>query len=116
VSDPRVIGLAPPIPAAAKLSDRAFFGEHRDRKYRIRPPAGDEYLREFRGFGMHDETRRRVIVFRLPSGMAKRHNVDFGRVPFLLFADETVEDTDEILRPILHEIMQNAAAAYGGGA
>ena len=59
------------------------------------------------------ESRRRVIVSRVDPGMARRHNIDFLRIPFLLFADETVEDTDEMLGPILAEIMRDAAAGYG---
>ena len=31
------------------------------------------------------------------------------KIPFLLFGDETVEDRDDILLPILHESMMNAA-------
>ena len=103
----------PVIPAAAKLIDRMFFGEHRDRKLRIRPPVPGEYTNEFRQFGMHEEGRRRVIVQRLPAGVAKRHNIDFMRVPFLLFSDETVEDTDAVLGPILDEMMRDAAQDYG---
>jgi hypothetical protein len=100
----------PPIPAAAKLADRVFFKEHEGRKLRIREPIEDEYLAEFRSqFGAHDETRRRVIVAKLPAGVGNRYMVDFMRIPFLLFADETVEDTDEILRPILDRIMREAA-------
>lgn len=108
-----MIGSVPPIPAAARLADRGFFRDHADRKLRIREPIEGEYQTEFRQFGMHDETRRRVIVSRVPSGAAKRHNIDFMRIPFLLFGDEAVEDTDEILRPILDEIMRDAAAGYG---
>lgn len=98
----------PAIPANARLADMIFFKEHQDRRLRIRPPFEGEYTTEFRGFGMHEEHRRRVIVSRIPAGMAKRHNVDFMRIPFLLFADETVEDTDAILAPTLHEIMMEA--------
>lgn len=103
----------PPIPAAARMADRVWFKERPARKLRIREPIEGEYLVEFRGMGMHDETRRRVIVARIPAGVAKRYMVDFMRIPFLLFADETVEDTDEILRPILDEIMRNAAKEQG---
>lgn len=105
-----MIGSVPSIPAEARLADRLFFGEHRDRKLRIRKPFVGEYITEFRQFGMHEEERRRIIVSRIPAGMAKRHNVDFMRVAFLLFADETVEDRDDILRPILDEMMRDAAA------
>ena len=103
----------PVIPADAQFADRVFFKEHTDRKLRIREPIGVEYQREFRGFGMHEENRRRVIVSRVAPSMAKRHNIDFMRIPFLLFADETVEDTDEVLRPILDQIMREAAEGYG---
>jgi hypothetical protein len=102
------VDLPPAIPAEARLADRIFFEEHPDRWQRIREPFEGEYTAQFRGFGMHEEHRRRVIVSRIPAGLAKRHNVDFIRIPFLLFADETVEDTDEILRPILHQIMMEA--------
>lgn len=103
----------PRIPAVARLADQTFFRQHRDRRLRIREPIADEYSREFSGFGMHDERRRRIIVSRLPPGLAKRHMVDFMRIPFLLFADETVEDRDDVLAPILEEIMREAAAGYG---
>ena len=104
---------APVIPAAAKLSDMAFFKQHRTRRYRLREPIGDEYVREFCQFGMHSESRRRVIVARISANQARRHNIDFMRIPFLLFADESVEDTDAVIGPVLSEIMGNAAAGYG---
>jgi hypothetical protein len=103
----------PVIPAEAKLDDRIFFRRHADRRLRIREPKGDEYLREFRGFGMHDESRRRVIVSRLAAGQMRRFNIDFLRIPFLLFGDEMVEDRDDVLAPILKEIMMDAASGYG---
>jgi hypothetical protein len=112
-SDERAESGHPVIPAMAQFDDRVFFKEHRDRKLRIREPIGEEYRNEFRGFGMHEEHRRRVIVSRVSPSMAKRHNVDFLRVAFLLFADETVEDTDEVLEPILRQIMSDAADGYG---
>lgn len=105
--------LPPAIPPEAKLADRLFFGEHRDRKLHLRKPFVGEYTNEFRQFGFHEEDRRRVIVSRIPANQARRHNIDFMRIPFLLFADETVEDTDEVLAPIFDEIMRDAAAGYG---
>ena len=102
----------PEIPAAAKLADRVWFAAHSGRKLRIRPPIGDEYREIFRTFGMHEEGRRRVIVCRLPGWQMRRHNVDFARVAMLLYADETVEDTDEVLAPILDELMREAVAGY----
>ena len=103
----------PRIPAEAKLADRLFFNLNRDRKLRLRRPIGDEYQREFRQFGLHEERRRRVIVARVPDHMMQRHGIDFIRVPFLMFADETVEDTDAVLAPILDEMMRDAAEGYG---
>jgi hypothetical protein len=35
------------------------------------------------------------------------------KIPFLLFADETVEDTDEVLLPLVHQIMVDAAKEHG---
>lgn len=107
------VPVAPPIPIEAKLADRLFFLEHADRKRRIRLPVGEEYRNEFRQFGWHDEGRRRVIVARIAAGLSKRHNVDFIRIPFLLFSDETVEDRDDVLAPFLDEIMRDAQDGYG---
>lgn len=104
---------APWIPPAARLADRVWFKERPTRRLRLREPVGEEYRNEFRSLGMHEEHRRRIIVSRIAAGLAKRHNVDFMRIPFLLYADETVEDTDEVLGPILAEIMGDAAAGYG---
>lgn len=103
----------PPVPAEAKMADRVFFKEHPERRFHIRLPIGDEYRQEFRQFGLHAEDRRRIIVFRVAAGMAKRHMIDFGRLAFLAFADETIEDTDEIVKPIADQIMADAAKAYG---
>lgn len=111
--DSERVSQIPAIPAAAKLDDRAFFGEHKDRRFRLREPFPGEYTAEFRQFGMHNEDRRRIIVARVAANMARRHNIDFMRIPFLLFADETVEDTDQIIAPILDKIMQDAAEGYG---
>jgi hypothetical protein len=101
--------LPPFIPATARMADRIWFKEHPARKMRLRPPIDDEYETEFRGFGMHAKDRRRIIVFRISTGAGRRHNVDFARVAFLLFADETVEDTDEIIGPILGQLMREAS-------
>lgn len=103
----------PRIPAEAKLADKLFFNLNRDRNLRLRRPIDDEYQREYRQFGLHEERRRRVIVARVPYHMMQRHNIDFIRVPFVMFADETVEDTDAVLAPILDEMMRDAAEGYG---
>ena len=35
------------------------------------------------------------------------------KIPFLVFADEEIADRDDILLPIIHEIMVNAAKKHG---
>lgn len=104
--------------------DAQFFADHPDRRARIRLPAKnfaknrqravglvDEMEAEFRTLGDHKRDRRRVLVWRVPEGNpfydpARRPLL---KIPFLLFADETVEDQDAVLLPILHEIMVNAS-------
>jgi hypothetical protein len=106
-----------------RMTDEQFFTAFPDRRCRIRPPERqlnvdkqravrylDENELEFRSLGPHDKNRRRIIVWRVPEGNpyydpARRKLL---KVPFLLFADESVEDNDEILMPILHGIMEQA--------
>jgi hypothetical protein len=102
--------------------DGAWFAEHRDRKIRIRLPgkgrAPDktESEEEFRSLGSHERSRRRIIVAAVsPVSAAQfgRPGMKFMKIPFLLFADETVEDRDDVLLPILDEVMRNEARDYG---
>lgn len=93
----RSVGLA--------VDDAAFFADHRDRMFRIRQPLAGEFESEFRSLGDHDASRRRVIVARAFGPLAKLHGVKFMPAGMLLFADETVEDRDDVLMPIYNEIM-----------
>ena len=108
--------------------DAQFFIDHPDRQAHIRKPSlvlgknrqravgyVDECEREFRSLGDHDRTRRRILLYRLP-----RENLNYEpkkpqilKIPFLLFGDESVEDTDSVLLPIIHEIMTTAAREQG---
>lgn len=98
-------GLTPSLTGV--VDDMRFFRQHGKRHYRIRlPMPADEHAAEFRSLGDHNADRRRIIVFR---GVGNR----FPRIPFLLFADETVEDRDDILAPIVNELMGDAALRYG---
>ena len=76
----------------------------------------DEMRGEFWSLGEHDKDRRRIILYRLPEGSPfydpKKPMI--MKIPFLLFSDETVEDTDLILLPIIHDIMTSKAKEYGG--
>lgn len=92
---------------AGPRDDIMFFLDHPDRHVRIRRPLpAHEHEEEFRALGDHNRDRRRIIVFR---GFGAR----LPRIPFLLAADETVEDTDEVLLPILKELIEDAARSYG---
>jgi hypothetical protein len=67
--------------------------------------------KEFITLGAHERSRRRIIVATVDPRLGMR--VKFMKIPFLLFADETIEDTDAVLLPILDEIMRKAARDYG---
>ena len=101
--------------------DAQFFQQHRDRRARIRLPGREPYKDQqrfvryldeaelqFRSLGPHDPRRRRIIAYRTPADHPTHPN-HILKIPFLLFADETVEDTDAVLLPILNEIMKDAA-------
>jgi len=88
-------------------ADSQWFAEHKDRKAHIRNARAGESEVEFRALGAHDRNRRRVLLWKLPDdapiGAGK-----IADVPFLAFADEAIEDTDEVLLPILNRIMRDA--------
>lgn len=100
------------------IDDIRFFQQHPDRKAHIRLPGkvmakttqravyfADECAQEFESLGDHEKHRRRIILTRADHrGMLLPEN-RVMKIPFLLFADETVEDTDEILLPIIHAMM-----------
>lgn len=97
-------------------NDEAFFAQHPGRQCRIRNVIGKEQEGEFMSLGGHDHDRRRIIAWKVPKGTRSPFDAWVGRiirVPFLLFADESVRDDDETLLPVLHEIMIDAAKAQG---
>lgn len=98
-------------------ADASFFLKHPDRKTHIRKPWAlggmTECEAEFQLLGPHDRTRRRLVLWKIP-----KNNPFYGRfkdgvlkIPFLAFADETIEDRDDILEPVVHEIMMNQRAS-----
>jgi len=108
--------------------DAQWFAEHPERYCHIRKPMlelgrnrqravgyMDELEQEFRTLGDHERDRRRIILWRVPSDNRyyNPENPQILKIPFLLFSDETVEDTDEVLRFIVHEIMVDAAKSQG---
>ena len=104
-------------------ADTRFFAEHPDRQARIRKPNLepyrdqqravrylDELELQFRSLGAHDIKRRRIIAWRVPKDnpVYDPANPQILKIPMLMFADETIEDEDRVLLPIVHEIMMQA--------
>ena len=104
------------------MTDEQFFTTFPDRRARIRLPGREQhidkqravrYLSEcelqFRSLGPHAEQRRRIIVHRLPADHPSHPN-HLLKIPFLQFADEKIEDTDQVLMKIVHDLMLKEAA------
>lgn len=107
------------LSALQKLWDRAdegFFRRYPSRTTHIRRAFDHESEGEFWTLGGHERNRRRMLLWRPPPGHPayKQEKCPLLKVPFLAFADETIEDTDAILLPIIAEIMQNARKQHGG--
>lgn len=102
------------LKVAFERSDEGFFRDHPDRRAHIRTAYLGESEGEFWSLGEHERKRRRIILWRVPEGNpfydpAKRALL---KIPFLAYADETIEDTDAVLLPIIEEVMQNALENY----
>ena len=99
-------------------SDKRFFKDHPERQTHIRLPHGGEASGEFWSMGDHPLTRRRILLWKVPKDNPVYDQVKepILKIPFLAFADETIEDTDEVLIPIIHTIMTEALNSGGGKA
>ena len=110
------------------MTDEQFFQIFPDRNYHIRKPVMElikdkqramryveECEAEFLSLGPHNKDRRRLILYRVPfdSPWYNPAKPPILKVPFLMFADESIEDDDATLGPILHGIMEDARARYG---
>ena len=108
--------------------DAVFFAQHKDRQAHIRVPGKvleidkqraanyvDECRGEFWSLGPHDKSRRRILLWKVPATnpMYDKKKPQILKIPFLAYADETIEDTDAVLLPIIHELMEGAKARYG---
>ena len=95
-------------------SDSRWFTDHLDRQAHIRNAYRDECKGEFWSLGPHDDNRRRILLWKVPKDNpfynAKKPQV--LKVMFLAYADETIEDRDDILLPILRDIMSTGAKKY----
>ena len=97
--------------------DPVWLRQRPKRQARIRAPAPGEFDQAWRMLGMHNTDRRRVLVWRVPKSNPHRGMVPDGlmRLPFLALADESIEDDDGILLPILDGLMKDAATAKPTG-
>ena len=108
--------------------DAQFFTTYKDRYAHIRAPRlilaklpsrqmkyVEEMAGEFWSLGEHNKDRRRILLWRVPEHHPAYDpkEVKILRLAFLLFSDETVEDTDAVLLPIIHQIMTDAAQKQG---
>lgn len=106
--------------------DEQFFAQHPDRQAHIRKPTFapvrdsqravrylDECELEFRSLGPHQKERRRIVLYRVPKDnpMFDPAKQQILKIPLLAFADETIEDEDRVLLPIIHRLMMDAAKA-----
>lgn len=91
--------------------DEHWFRLHPSRRSRIRPPVIGEFGAAWQMMGMHNITRRRVLVWRIPANNPGRGIIPDGlmRIPMLAHADETIENEDHTLLPML-DVMMKAAA------
>lgn len=103
--------------------DAQWFADHGSRTAHIRNPVrvlhidkqrhtfyDDECRAEFESLGYHEQDRRRILLWKVPPDNPhyRADKPPILKIPFLAFSDETIEDTDEILLPILHQIMVDA--------
>ena len=96
-------------------SDKMFFENHKDRQTHIRLPFQGESAGEFWQLGDHQRTRRRILIWRVPRDSPYYHPVKqpILKIPFLCFQNESIEDTDEVLLPIIDTIMRESAEKQG---
>lgn len=112
--------------------DNYWFVTNPDRQVHIREPRKEpavdkqravRYLDEqelaFRSLPQHDPKLRRIILYRVPpeNPMYDANAPQILKIPFVLLPDEVIEDTDERLVPLIHELMvQEAMEAPSDGA
>lgn len=103
------------------MNDEQFFLDHPDRQARIRVPRKelakdkqravrylDEAELQFRSLGPHKHEQRRIVVYRVPKDnpMFDPEKQQLLTIPILAFEGEVIPDTDEVLLPMIDEIMK----------
>jgi hypothetical protein len=102
-------------------TDEQFFSGHPERQAHIRVPRKelakdrqravrylDEAELQFRSLGPHEASQRRIVVYRVPADnpMAEEGKQQLLTIPILAFEGEVIPDTDEVLLPLIDEIMK----------
>lgn len=92
-------------------SDRHFFTANPERQAHIRLPYKGEAEGEFWALGEHNRTQRRILLWRIPEDNPHFEAAKQGllKIPLLAYVDEEIADTDEVLLPVIHEIMVGQA-------
>jgi hypothetical protein len=105
--------------------DEQFFLDHPERQAHIRQPAKElaknkqravRYLDEqelaFRSLGPHKPEQRRIVAYRVPptNPLFDPEKQQILTIPILAFEGGVIPDTDEVLLPMLNEIMQGQIA------
>lgn len=106
------------------MNDKDFFNANPTRQARVRRPSrvpyktkqravryGDEFEPQFQSMGSHDRKCRAIIVYRLPHD---NPNYDPEKpqlipIPILEAFVGELQDTDEFLLPLIHELMTGGA-------
>ena len=106
------------------MNDEQVFAANPERQAHIRLPKKElakdkqrsvRYLDEceimFRQLGRHDPKLRRIVVLRVAPGneMLKNEHEHLMPIPFLALEGETIPDTDEVLLPLVDQIMKENA-------
>jgi hypothetical protein len=89
-------------------ADSDFFRRYPTRMYRIRHIYNGECEQEFTALGMHEARRRRVILTRVDALQQPLSGNKIMKIPFLAFSDEAIEDNDDVLFPIVRDILTDA--------
>lgn len=106
------------------MLDEEWFAAYPDRQTHIREPRKepakdkqravrylDEAELQFRSLPAHDAKLRRMILWRVPpdNPMFDPQAPQILKIPFVLLSGEVVEDTDERLVALIHELMVQEA-------
>jgi hypothetical protein len=96
-------------------SDKMFFEHHPERQAHIRLPFAGESSGEFFAIDEHNRTQRRILLWRIPrdSPYYDQAKQPLLKIPFLAFLEETIDDTDDVLLPIIAQIMQETSQRQG---